>query len=72
MYKQGFMLNARLDADWGNNQDKGKSMSSYAVFLSNAPVCFNVGLQGLIALSTMEAEFVVEVLAMKGSVLCRT
>ena len=58
------------NANWGNNPDNGKSMSSYIVFLANAPVSFKVGLQGLTAQSTMEAELVDAALAMKEVVFC--
>ena len=46
------------------------SMSSYIVFLANAPVSFKVGWQGLTAQSTMEEEFVAAALAMKEAVFC--
>ena len=70
-YKQGgFKLTAFSDANWGNNPDNGKSMSSYVVFLANAPVSFKVGLQGLTTQSTMEAELVAAALAMKEAVFC--
>ena len=70
-YKQGgFKLTAFSDANWGNNPDSGKSMSSYVVVLANAPVSFNVGLQGLTGQSTMEAELVATALAMKEAVFC--
>ena len=56
-YRQsGFKLTAFSHANWGSNPDNGKSMSSYIVFLSNAPVSFNVRLEGLTAQSTMDAE----------------
>ena len=58
-------MTAFSDANWGNNPDNGKSMSSYVVSLANAPVSFKVGLQGLTAQSTMEAELVDAALAMK-------
>ena len=68
-YKQGgFKLTAFVDAYWGNNRDNRKSMSSYLVFFSNALVSFNVGLQGLTAQSTIEAELVAATLAMKEAV----
>jgi len=70
-YKQGgFKLTAFSDANWCNNPDNGKSISSYLVFLSNAPVSFNVGLQALTAQSTMEAELVAAALTMKEAVFC--
>ena len=70
-YKQGgFKLTAFSDANWGKNPDDGKSMSSYIVFLANAPVSSKVGLQGLTAQSNMEAELVATALAMKAAVFC--
>ena len=46
-------------------------MSSYIVFLSNAPVSSKVAMQGLTAQSTMEAELVAAaLLAMKEAVFC--
>ena len=63
-------MTAFSDANWGNNPDNGKSMSSYIVFLANAPVSFKVGLQGLTTQSTMEGELVAAALAMKESVFC--
>ncbi|CAN0011358.1 unnamed protein product [Sphacelaria rigidula] len=66
----GFQLTAFSDANWGNNPDDEKSMPSYIVMLSNAPVSFKVGIQGLTAQSTMEAELVAAALAMKEAVLC--
>ena len=70
-YKQGGLkLTAFSDANWGNNPDNGKSMSSYIVFLANAPVSFKVGLQGLTAQFTMGAELVAAALAMKEAVFC--
>ena len=70
-YKRGgFKLTAFSDANWGNNPDNGKSTSSYTAFLSNGPVSFKVGLQGLTAQSTMEAELVAAALTMKEAVFC--
>ena len=70
-YKQGsFRLAAFSDANWGNNPDNGRSTSSYIVMLANAPISFKVGLQGLTAQSTMEAELAAAALAMKEAVFC--
>ena len=70
-YKRGgFKLTAFSDANWGNNPDNGKSISSYIAFLSDGPVSFKVGLQGLTAQSTMEADFVAAALTMKETVFC--
>ena len=71
-YKQGnFRVASFSDAYWGNNPDNGWSTSSYIVMLANAPISFKVGLQGLTAPSSMEAELVGAALAMKEeAVLC--
>lgn len=63
----GFELSAVSEVNLGNND---KSKSSYIVFLSNAPVSFKVGLQGLSAQFTMEAELVATALAMKEAMFC--
>ena len=68
--KGGFTPTAFWDANLGNNPDNGKSMSSYIVMMSNGPVSFKVGLQGITAQSTMEAELVAAALAMKEAVYC--
>ena len=54
----------------GGNPNRGRSTSSYIVMLANAPISFKVGLQGLTAQSTMEAELVAAALAMKEAVSC--
>ena len=70
-YKRGgFKLTAFSDANWGNNPDNGKSTSSYIAFISNGPVSFKVGLQGLTAQSTIKAELVTAALTMKEAVFC--
>ena len=46
------------------------SISLYIVFLASAPVSFKVGLQGLTAQSTMEAQLVAAMVAMKEAVFC--
>ena len=68
--KGGFTLTAFSDANWGNNPDNGKSMSSYIMMMSNGPVSFKVGLQGITAQSTMEAELVAAALVMIAAVYC--
>ena len=68
--KGGFTLTAFSDANWGNNPDTGKSMSSYIMMMSNGPVSFKEGLQGITAQSTLEAELVAAALAMKEAVFC--
>ena len=68
--KGGYQLAAFSHANWGNNPDNGRSTSSYIVMLDNAPISFKVGLQGLAAQSTMEAELVAAALAMKEAIFC--
>ena len=63
-YKQGdFNLTKFSDANWGNNSDNGNSRSSYLIFLANAPINFNVGLQEL-------TELVATALIMKEAMFC--
>ena len=70
-YKQGgFKLTAFSDANWGVNPDHGKSTSSCIIMLSNGPISFKVGIQGLTAQSIMEAELVAAALTMKEAVFC--
>ena len=66
----GFKVTAFSDANWGNNSDKGKSLTSCIVFLATAPVRFKVGLRGPTAQFTMEAEVVAAALATKKAVFC--
>lgn len=63
-------MTAFSDAHWGSNPVNGRSMSSCFVFLSNAPVSFEVRLQGLTAQSAMETELVAAALTMNGAVFC--
>ena len=51
--------------NYGNNPDNGWSTPSYIVMLADAPISLKVGLQGLTAQSTMEAELVAAALIMK-------
>ena len=50
--------------------DNDRSTSSYIVMLTNAPISSKVGLQGLTAQSTIEAELDVAALKMKKAVFC--
>ena len=59
-----------LDANWGNSPDNARSTPLYIVTLTNAPIIFNVGLQGLAAQSTMDAELTAAAPTMKGTVFC--
>ena len=71
-YKRGgFKLTIYTDANWGGNPDNGKSTSAYIVMLANGSISFKVGLQGLTAQSTMEAELVAAATEMKESLFCR-
>ena len=66
----GFKLAVISDSNWTNNPDHGKSTSCYLSILCDAPISFKSGLQGLTAMSNMEAELVASALAMKGRVFC--
>ena len=68
--KGGFNLTTFSDVNWCSNPDNGKSTSSYVVIMCNKPVSFKVGIQGLTAQSTMEAELVAAALRMKEAVYC--
>ena len=68
--KGGFKLAIFSNSNWANNPDNGKSTSSYVTILANDPMSFRSGLQGLTAMSTMEAELVASALAMKEAVFC--
>ena len=65
-----FRLVAFSDANWGNNPDKSRSTSSYIMMLPTTPISFKVGLQGLTAQSTMNAELVAVALTMKKAMFC--
>ena len=57
-YRQkGFNLAAFSNANWGENPDNGKFTSSYIIMLSNGPISFKVGIQGLTAQLTMKADW---------------
>ena len=47
------------DADWGGDLDERKSTSGYVFLLNNGAISWSSKKQSCIALSTMEAEFVV-------------
>ena len=66
--KVSFRLATVSDSNWANNPDNGKSTSSYVTMLANAPMSFRPGLQGLTAMSSIEAELVASALAMKEAV----
>ena len=70
-YKRGgFKLAVFSDSNWANNPDIGKFTSCYLSMLCDAPIGFKLGLQGLTAMSTMEAELVASAFAMKEAVFC--
>ena len=66
----GFKLAVFSDSNWATNPDNGKSTSCYLSMLCDAPIGFKSGLQGLTAMSTMEAELVASALAMEAAVFC--
>ena len=68
--KGGLRLTAFPDSNCGNNEDNGKSVSSYIMMMAKAPVSFKSGLQSLTAMSTLEAELIVAALAMEEEIFC--
>ena len=69
-YKQGgFKLTAFSDANWGANPDSEKSISNI-IILSNGPISFKVGIQGLTAQPTLEAKLVAAAFTMKEANFC--
>lgn len=46
------------DADWGNDLEDRKSYSGYITFMSGGPVAWESKKQSVVALSTMEAEYI--------------
>ena len=66
LYNPILLQVVNLDANWGNSPDNARSRPLYIVTLTNAPIIFNVGLQGLAAQSTMEAELTAVAPTMKG------
>ena len=66
----GFKSAAYSDANRGNNPDKSNTLLVYSYMLSNDPINFKVGLQSLIAQSTVEKEPVAAALTMKKVVFC--
>ena len=51
------------DADHGGNPDNGKSTTGWVVKVGTGPIAWSSKLQGLVTLSTTEAEFVAAVTA---------
>lgn len=51
-------LCAYADADWASDKIERRSTTGYVVLLNGTPVSWSSGLQGVVALSTCEAEYV--------------
>ena len=68
--KGGFKLATFSDSKWANNHDSGESTSSYVTMLAKAPMSFRSVLQGLTAMSNIEAKLVASALALKEAVFC--
>ena len=66
----GFKLAVISDSNLTINPDNRKSTSCYLSIRCDAPIGFKSGLQGLTAMSDMEAELVASALSMKGGVFC--
>lgn len=58
-YKKGSDLNLKLyaDADFGNDEDR-KSVSGFVALMSSGPIAWYSRTQSMVALSTMEAEYI--------------
>src|ERR1700678_4784584 len=54
---------AYSDADWGSDQNDRKSISGYIFIMSAGPISWQSKKQPMIALSSMEAEYMAESLA---------
>jgi hypothetical protein len=56
----GTILNflAYTDSDWASDQDTRRSTSGYVVLMAGAPVCWMSKLQAVVAVSSMEAEYI--------------
>ena len=46
------------DSDWANDKDCRKSISGYVVLLAGAAICWQTRKQSVVALSTVEAEYI--------------
>ena len=46
-----------VDADYASNEDDSKSTTGYIFTLSGGPICWRSTLQSIIAMSTIEAEY---------------
>jgi hypothetical protein len=51
-------FHAFTDSDWGSDQDTRRSTSGYVAFMAGAPVCWMSKLQPIVAVSSMEAEYI--------------
>lgn len=57
-YKSNNELFCYTDADWGSDETDRKSYSGYIVYFGDGPVAWESKKQNVIALSTMEAEYI--------------
>lgn len=67
----GLRIYVCWDANRINSPDNRMPPSSDVMMVCNVPVSFNGSTQGLTAQSTIEAELVAGVLAMRGAVFCQ-
>ncbi len=58
LYPSSELFTTYTDADHAGNPDNGRSTSGYLVKMGNGAVSWSSRLQGIVALSTTEAEFV--------------
>ena len=70
-YKRGGLYpTAFSDANWGNNPNNDRSMSSYLMMMAKAPISFKAGLQTMTTMSAIQEELVAAAPAMKEIVFC--
>jgi hypothetical protein len=65
-------LQGYTDADWAGDLDERKSTSAYVFLLNNGAISWRSKKQGMIALSTMEAEYIAAAAAVQEAVWLRS
>ncbi|KAG9103255.1 hypothetical protein FRC06_011583, partial [Ceratobasidium sp. 370] len=66
-----FVEYGMVDASWGSCQDTGKSQDGYVFFLAGGAVAWRSKLQSVVALSTMEVEYMAVTPAVKTAIWLR-
>lgn len=70
--KEGVKLKGFLDADYTGERDNRKYISSYVFTLSNSCVSWKSQLQHIVALSTIESEYIATTEAIKEALWLRS